>query len=231
MKKGGKDSAETSNSFEAELYGDIVFQYQQGKGLVPVTSLIKGELKYSFSHKQQFIVWIIPVSIEISVDLDGTVYMSLKFDENRAISLDEAKMTINAEITAKLDVGCSLLSAGVYGTVGTVFILEFYPEFEVEKWTVSGKLAAFAKFYTLKWKKGFLLWYPVFESVTKEAVIFDKNWTIIDNTDGEGEETVSINSLYLANAYTAADSQSCQEKATLFELDNEVYKIFYKMGQ
>ena len=32
----------SKNSFEATLYGDIVFQYQKGGGLVPVTSKIKG---------------------------------------------------------------------------------------------------------------------------------------------------------------------------------------------
>ncbi len=221
------NEASSSHSFHASLYGDIAFQYEARKGLTPVSSYIKGELHYAFEHKQQFVVWVIPIYLQINVKLDGSIEISLAYDEWRSVSIEEAKMTIGAEVTAKVGVGCEIVSVGVYGTIGTVFVLDFAPEFGVEKWTVSGKLALYATFYTVTWKWPFVI------QTTEEYAIFDKTYTIIDNTGKlKLKRSVDPNAFYmatmfLADNYEPADPSDCTEEARLFVYKDELYKIHY----
>ena len=220
----------TKQDFSATLYGDIVFQYQAGKGLVPVSSYILGEIRYELLHKEQFVVWVIPIYLEVSVKLDGKIELSLKYDAWRSVSIDEAKMTLSAEITAKVGVGCELISVGVYGTIGTVFILDFAPTFGVEKWTVSGKLALYATFYTLTWKKWGWVWYPTVEQTTKEHTLFERTWTIIDNTGkvkSRSASTRMLSEMFLAKNYIVDTSENAvAEEARLVQIGNTLYKIY-----
>ena len=232
---GGSVSASTKNSFEATLYGDIVFQYQKGGGLVPVNSEIKGELKYVFEHDRQFVVWIIPIHVAVKVDVGGNVNISLKYDEWKSVSVEEAKMTVQAELTARAGVGCSVLSAGVTGNIGTVFVMHFAPKFGVESWEVHGGLGLYATYFTLKWKQGWLgIWYPSFEEETAKKDIYSFSGYIIDNRSrfnkGEtesGQMTLTALSapLFLADAYEAAKPEEYSENAELFVSGDTIYKL------
>ena len=230
------DTSTSKHSFEASIYGDITLQYQYGKGLVPVSSYIKGELHYAFEHKQQFVVWVIPIYLQINVKLDGEIEISLRYDTDRTISVEDAKMELSAEVTAKVGIGCELISVGVYGTIGTVFIVSFAPELGVEKWTISGKLALYATFYTIEMKK--TSWwpyipYPSISQTTKEHAIFDKTYTIIDNqksrvyTRSVDAQTFCMSAMFLADNYEPSDPNNCAEEALLFEQNGELYKIYF----
>ena len=180
----GNVASQTKHKFTIELYGDIVFQYSSGKGLIPVTSTLKGTLSYQFTHGQQIVVWVIPVYMEIGVTLKGELLLNLRYDTGKLVTIEEAKATISAELYAKVGIRIPVVSVGINGTIGTVFVLEFYPEAGIESWKINGKLSAYAQYYTIKWKKskwGFK--YPSLEPDTKEVVIYSKDAYIIDNRD------------------------------------------------
>ena len=230
----GTTTITNKSKFEATLYGDIVFQYQKGK-IVPVTSDIKGELKYTFEHNQQFFIWIIPVNLNIKVEVGGKVEMTLKYDEWSSVSIDKAKMTLSADVTAKAGIGCSILSAGVTGSIGTVFVMHFAPQFGIEYWEVHGKLGLYATYVTLTWKKAWIIWYPVFEQKTDEVTLLSMKEYIIDNrekfssTQETLETTQGLNSLtgslFLADAYEAGKPEEYTEKAEIFSVGDTIYKI------
>ncbi|MBR4035010.1 MAG: leucine-rich repeat protein, partial [Clostridia bacterium] len=174
--------SQTSHSFEVTAYGDLQFKYEKGKGLVPVASTIKGDIKYTFLHGHQFMVWVIPVYFEITVDLEGNLLIKLKYDEG--VSVEEAKLTLQAVVTAQVGIGCKVLSAGVKGKIGMVFVLEFAPELGVDSWNVYGGLYAYVTYVTIKFQKGWLgLYYPVVGTDTKEAAIWEGNYYIIGGPD------------------------------------------------
>jgi hypothetical protein len=144
--------SQTSHTFEVTAYGDLQFKYEKGKGLVPVASTIKGDIKYTFLHGHQFMVWVIPVYFEITIDLEGNLLIKLKYDEG--VTVEEAKLTLQAAVTAQVGIGCKVLSAGVKGKIGMVFVLEFAPEFGVDSWKVYGGLYAYVSYVTVKFQKG-----------------------------------------------------------------------------
>ena len=224
------EGSATTHDFEVTIYGDIKFQYEKGRGLVPVSSSIKGTLEYKFVHQQQMMIWIIPVYLEVSVDINGEIVLELNYDNGRSISIDEFKMTVEAEVSAQVGVGCKVLSVGVSGTIGTVLVVEFLPDPGVESWRVYGDLSGYVTYITIQWKKGFLgIKYPTFGTETKKDTIFAFDDYIIGGPETGTDEAyaVDIGALYLAEAYGAADPSSYQEKASLFVSEGEIYKVGY----
>ena len=224
---------QTKNSFNASLYGEVVFQYEEGKLPQPVSGQIKGTLSYSFEHNRQMVIWIIPITLNISVDVKGEVFLSLEFDDDRKLSVQDARMTVSAEIGANVGVGCEILSAGVSGMVGTVFILEFYPEFGIDSWNIYGSLSAYVTYATIEWKKGWLgIPYPSFGSETKEYVIYEGNKYIIGEDPAKRIAYVPLSAIYLADAYGGAEPENYRENATVFVSGTDVYKIgFVNMSE
>ena len=220
--------SQTSHSFEVTAYGDLQFKYEKGKGLVPVASTIKGDIKYTFLHGHQFMVWVIPVYFEITVDLEGNLLIKLKYDEG--VSVEEAKLTLQAAVTAQVGVGCKVLSAGVKGKIGMVFVLEFAPELGVDSWNVYGGLYAYVTYVTIKFQKGWLgLYYPVVGTDTKEAAIWEGNYYIIGGPDSGTSSAsyyaVPVAALYMADAYGAAEPDNYTENATVFRSGGKIYKL------
>ena len=131
------------HSFGASLEGKLVFEFGDDKKLHLVKGEITGNLNYKFSATSQYMVWVVPVTLEASIELDGTIKLLLGFQEG--MTADSLKLTLSAEIAASVGVGCSLVSMGVYGSVGTVFVVEFLPEPTIESWTLIGKMGFYYK--------------------------------------------------------------------------------------
>ena len=222
-------SQSTSHNFEVTVYGDIQFQYEKGSGLVPVASTVKGDIKYSFKHNQQFMVWVIPVVLEITVDLEGNLVIKLKFDDS--VTVEQARLTLKAEVMAKVGIGCQVLSAGVYGKIGMLFVLDFAPEVGVDKLKLYGGLYAYVTYVTIKFKKILGLPVPVIGSETKDLPIWEGEWYIIGGPDTDEAEVqyyaIPPAALYLADAYGAAESINYIENATLFVSGGKLYKLCF----
>lgn len=202
--------AENESTFTATLDGSLVFRYDKDTVIRPVSGEITGKLSYSFKHNSQFVVWVIPIVLEVEVNVDGKVELKLKADSWRDISFEEIKMTLSAEISAKLGVGCSAASVGLYGSVGTVFVLDFYPEFGPESWVINGEIGAYVK----------ALWW------TKQFVI--GKWSNVDllgKITGKSSLTL-MNSAYLASGYSMVDPVDLPENPRLVIAGNKIYKIY-----
>lgn len=222
-------SQSTSHSFEVTVYGDIQFQYEKGKGLVPVSSTIKGDIKYAFKHNQQFWVWVIPVVLEITVDLEGNLVIKLKYDEG--VSIEQAQLTLKAEIMAKVGIGCQVLSAGVYGKIGMLFILDFVPEVGVDTLKIYGGLYAYVTYVTIKFKKIMGIPVPIIGNETKDLPIWEGEWYIIGGAESSTESAqyyaIPTDALYLADAYGAADPIDYIENATMFVSNGKLHKLCF----
>jgi len=201
-----------SHSFDVELSGKLIFEYDRENGLKPVSSEIHGELYYTFNHNSQFVVWVIPVVLEVEVKVGGEVDITLKFDADRGISLDEAKLTLSAAISAKVGVGCSVASIGVYGSIGTVFVLDFYPELGVDSWTLNGEIGAYMK----------VLWYTKQFTIAK----FD-NYELMNTTAENISMAQTMAELYLVENYSSDDLDPCAGNARIVCVGDQIYRISY----
>ncbi len=202
----------TSNALSASLSGQLTFQYDRNTFLRFSSGQISGTLKYSFSHNSQFVVWIIPVTLEVSVDMSGSVVLELVADQSKKLSFN-AKMTLEAAIAAKLGVGCKVASVGVKGGVGAIFILDFAPRFGVEKLSVTANLGAYVKVF--RWKK--------------DIPLYEGKWTIIDNTATLNLlEDIDTAVLFDVSEYENITPEQTTETAKLYSLGKEgQIKLYY----
>ena len=205
-------SYSNEHSFDVELSGKLIFEYDKENGLKPVSSEIHGELYYTFKHNSQFVVWVIPVVLEVEVKVGGEVDITLKFDENRGVSFEEAQLQLSAAISAKVGVGCSVASVGVYGSIGTVFVLEFYPDFGIDSWTLNGEIGAYMK----------ILWYTKKFSIAKF-----NNVQLMNDEAKKNLRAPSSAEMFLVENYSSENLDNCEGNARILSVDDQIYKIFY----
>ena len=115
---------------------------------------IKGTLEYTFKHNSQYVIWVIPVTLEVEVTVGGEILLKLKFDHG--VKLEELEVTLKAKIEASVGVGCSVASIGLYGGIGAKFVLDILPTFQLDEWEVTGEFGAYVK--VLWYKKKFEIW-------------------------------------------------------------------------
>ena len=201
---------ENKQTFNASLSGEFVFKYDKKTVIKPVSGEIKGELSYTFKHNSQYVVWVIPVVLEVEVSLDGKVSLTLKADGWKSVRVDEIKMELSAMVSASVGVGCRVASVGIYGNIGTVFVLDFYPNFGVEKWTLTGEIGASVK---VLWKK------------MKFQIAKWDNVKLIDNTPAAALQA-SLSELYIVDGYSNIAPNELPEDPRLVIADNAIYKVY-----
>ena len=207
-----ESNVQNSHKLSVGFEGQLVFEYDKN-GIRLASGSIKGTLSFTFKHNSQFTIWVIPVTLEVEVTLHGEILLRLKFDEG--VSLDELSVTLMADIEASVGVGCSVASVGIYGGIGTVFILDILPEFGVREWEVHGEFGAYVKL--LWFKKQFPIW-------------SGKYYIIKDENTGNGGGSWSHSSknramMYLVDEYEYAPE--CEENATILKIRDEYYKIHF----
>ena len=141
------------------LEGQLVFDYGGDQKMQLSSGSIRGYVRYTFKHKTQMVVWVIPVILEVDVKFDGSLKLTLKFDDEPGaplMTMDELELTLAANLEASLGVGCSLASVGIYGSVGMKFVFDILPETRVESLEIYGDLGAYVK--ALWFKKKFSIW-------------------------------------------------------------------------
>ncbi len=207
---------EIDYKFNVSLSGDLVFKYDKENGMVPVTSKIKGEITVTFNWTTQFVVWVIPVIVEIDVNANGNAVVNLKYDEERKVHLDDAKLNLSVELSAYGGIGCKGFSGGFYGVVGTLFVLDIAPSFGVESWEVNADVGA--QINALWWTKKF-------------SFLSGKHY-IIPPEDAQAVaaayEEIPIAAAYLVDTYSLARNEELERGFRLFLVGNTLYKIGLK---
>ncbi len=208
----GVSKPTNSHEFGLNFYGDIVFQYQKGKGIVPVKTKLEGKIHYTYQHFSQFTVWVIPVTVEIGVNLEGKVTLNLQYNGWESVSIKDAQAVISARVSAEVGIGCCILGAGVYGSVGTMFVLDFAPEFGVKEWSVDAEFGVWVKF--LFWKK--------------KATLLSQKWYIIGGEkDAKKMAALELASTYLMDSYEVGGEGVCDEQAQFVVMGDTLYKVHF----
>lgn len=205
---------EADYNFNLALSGNLVFKYDKDKGLVPVSSKVKGEITVSFDWSTQFMVWVIPVIVEVDIDASGVATINFKFDEQRKIHLDDAMMQLSLDLSAYGGIGCKGFSGGFYGVVGTIFILEIAPSFGVESWEVHADVGA--QVNALWWTKRFSFWNG------KYYIIPPKSEAVATALVPEGE---ALAAAYLVDTYSLARAEELESGFRLFIVGDTLYKL------
>ncbi len=216
----GKDDMKGNATWKLNIMGEIKLQYEGGFSYKPISSRIVGSIEATYTFNGQYVVWVIPVTLEIKVTANGSVEITLDFDENRKISLEEIEATVNVQVDAKLGIGCKALSAGIYGNIGAAFVLDIVPNFQVESLRVYGEMGAYVR----------VLFYEKKVRITPDS--WAHGYYLVDNrpsSDGQlqSSRTALNAAVYLADEYEAASPEALRDSYKLVVIGDDLYKICY----
>ncbi|MBQ4268456.1 MAG: leucine-rich repeat protein, partial [Clostridia bacterium] len=144
-------------NFEMGLGGEFTIVFADGR-MKLVKSSVYGYAKTVFKLESQWVVWSIPLTLEVELSAENRLVATLTVDESKfGLGIDELRLDMEAEIEASLGVGCSLASAGVYGGVGSLLVIDIIQESkfdpEIESWKLTGELGVYGKLLGCKVKK------------------------------------------------------------------------------
>ena len=182
--EGDKTTEKVKTSFAG--YMECIFDEDgnmaKTKGIAYMTVGYTG--KYDFTT----VIGVVPVTLGVSVSASGGVVIEMiGYDfENSQFLFPDVGWTASGAITAKVGVGVKYLSAGVYGNLTNNWTGSIFPEFEFEKWTISGEVGLYGKV-------------AIFEG--KWPLLKSDSWQVYPYDSGVAPAAIKKNCLYSAEEY------------------------------
>ena len=158
-----RDDWVKQNSFSAWPEGDKETEVKASFALVVefsdagVTSAYgQANVAYnlSFENGKTFLVWVIPVHARISTDIGGELQVSdIGYDFEKAeVLIPDFQLSVHGQITLYEGIGCSVISAGVYGTAGASLTFGVEDLREYMTYRLYGELGLYARLKLFFWK-------------------------------------------------------------------------------
>ena len=110
--------------------------------------------EFSYSWGKTFVVWIVPIYAGVKFNAGGELTVSeigYSFEEAK-IMIPDNQLRLYAELSAYGGVGCSLISAGVYGTAGGELIWGIKDLIEYTKYRIYGEVGLYARVDPIFWE-------------------------------------------------------------------------------
>ncbi len=143
-----KDSEKKLN---VSLGGYIEFKYkgltETGEPDFALDSQIFGLLGFTYECGTTIQVYAVPVRLEAEMTLEGGLKYGFVFDkEAQRLCTPNVSYELKGELGLYAGVGFACLSAGVYGKIETVLVIEVLPQPGLEQLTMDGELGAYFKY-------------------------------------------------------------------------------------
>ena len=131
----------------------IVIEFSE-TGVTSVYGQVNVAYDLSYTNGKTFMIWFIPIYAEISASFGGNLQVTdLGYDiQNAQILVPDVELSLNGQITLREGLGCSVLSAGVYGTAGAYLVLGVEDLQEYLTYRIYGELGLYARLKLFFWK-------------------------------------------------------------------------------
>ncbi len=185
--------------FSIEGFVDFKYKGLDENGIkdYQVDAGISGSISFEYNFGTTVTFVVVPVRIECKAAAGGELSYTLTFDrEAEQFISDNWAFELKGELNVSAGVGCKLVSIGVYGSAEMVFALNILPEFNIEKWTLTGDVGAYFKY------NGLFIKYKATWSLLKGLGI-DATWVIYENGDWWFEsngQVAAVSEVSLASA-------------------------------
>ena len=178
---------EMKNQVGLSLDGYIEIKHKgtdaEGNADIATTVSLTGTVKYTLSVGSTMQVLFIPVRVDVELSVEGSATLKLVFDkEANQFCTPDFTFKFTGGISAFAGIGCKLASAGIYGEITMVLVLDIYSStgktgdeadrwFNLNEWKLSGDIGLYVKYDGLfvKFKKTWSIF---------EAAGFDGEWVI-----------------------------------------------------
>lgn len=125
-----------------------------GSGVKSVYGQANIAYNLSYENGKTFLIWYIPIYAEICTSFGGELRVTnLGYDfENAQVLTPDFRLSVNGQITLREGFGCSVLSAGVYGTAGASLVFGMEDLQEYISYRLYGELGLYARLKLFFWK-------------------------------------------------------------------------------
>ena len=110
---------------------------------------IKGSVTFEFWYGQTWIVWVIPVVLEVEFNLEAGFQLTLvssEFDEEKSFwENNPITLTFGIDATLYGGVGCRFASVGIYGAAGLDMAVRIGSDVYLESLSMTFDLGAYIK--------------------------------------------------------------------------------------
>ena len=142
----GNSKMSTSQKLEFKLSGVMELQKSSLNGPVFASrTYVKGTVSYSFSLGKTFVVWVIPVRLELDISAEGSLALVMELDDIYSKAELGTTFEIGLKVEARAGVGCSVLSIGIYGNASIKLVFELFELYGKLDGTVGWDIGVYAK--------------------------------------------------------------------------------------
>ncbi|MBO5797011.1 MAG: hypothetical protein J6R77_01540, partial [Clostridia bacterium] len=140
---------------EVTAAGAFVLEIGKDSSITAAYGEIHVGYELSYKWGKTFAVWVVPVYVGFKAGLQGELTITdLGYDiENSKFLIPDADFTLQAEIAAYGGLGCSLLSAGVYGAVGGEITVGAKDLQEYFRYMLYGEMGVYVRVDLFFWKE------------------------------------------------------------------------------
>ncbi len=237
---GGGKKAEGGKDFDVDFYleGYVEIKYnglnEHGEPQLDLSSNVKGAVAITFEFGSTYVLPVVFIPIRLEGEIKGDVGLDFTFvfDEENADKLvfDDTELEIEVGLTLRAGIGCSIVSVGIYGACELLFVMELYPEAEVNKFSVSGDIGLYAKY------DGLFLNFDIKWSLVQGLggtgeLIFYENGVWFPQFKNEASSTVSLyNALLEEGNYSVAQSNGANISSILSGIENKESGAYSSMS-
>lgn len=139
---------------EVEASFGLVMDFSGGQ-ITSVYGQVNVAYNLSYANGKTFLVFgFIPVYAEISASFNGQLQISeLGYDlKNAQVLIPDVELTLQGQLTLQEGLGCSVISAGVYGTAGASLIMGFEDLQAYIAYRIYGEIGLYARLDLFFWK-------------------------------------------------------------------------------
>ena len=209
------------------IEGTFVFEYDSATGTRFTESRIKGYVTYTASVKSQMVVWVIPVIVEAQFEIDGSLTLTLKYDEESGLTADRLAMDIKLEVEARIGIGCTVASVGIYGKLGFRLVIDLLRDsnfcFEVTYAALYGEVGVY---YKLLWHEGHIILLPTNGNPATLVLAGTDPDTRLEKPQAMSMERSLRASMYLTRSYAYAEGGSDKlESIHIVEINGVLYRF------
>ena len=140
---------------EVSLSGALVLEFGKAAEVTAAYGEIHVGYELSYKWGKTFVVWVVPIYAGFKAGFEGELVMTeFGYDfENSEIMIPDLDVTLSAEIAAYGGLGCSIVSAGVYGAVGGELNMGVKDFQEYLAYRLYGELGVYARLDLFFWKE------------------------------------------------------------------------------
>ena len=142
----GKGGTDFEHELMIQLAGVIEIEKSSLNGPVYAKRThIQGSILYEMSLGKTFVVWSIPIRLELDFTAEGRIAITMYCEDPESTAEVGTTFGVTLEVELRAGVGCSIVSIGIYGSASLDVVFEMFESFGAVDLEIGWDAGVYAK--------------------------------------------------------------------------------------